>query len=235
MEIYSENYRLKSRDVDRFRSLRMSALFEIMQETATEHSELLGSGIDVIRAKNLMWVLALQLVEIERMPKYREEIRIETWPGRTVHSLYPRYHCILDAEGNCIIRSSAIWTLADVLERKLVPSAQSGFDYAGVKTGKEIFLPRPPRSFFTNESMPFTVPLSYIDMNGHMNNTRYFDLAENVFSPAKDGRSPSRILVEYASELRLGETYDISWGEKDGHCYLMGGGEKPSFRIVVDY
>ena len=72
-------------------------------------------------------------------------------------------------------------------------------------------------------------------MNGHMNNTRYFDLAENVFSPAAAGAEPSRILVEYASELRLGETYNISWGEKDSHYYLMGGGEKPSFRIVVDY
>lgn len=235
MEIYSENYQLKSRDVNMFRTLRMSSLFEIMQETATEHSEILGSGIDVIRAKNLMWVLALQSVEITRMPRYREQIRIETWPGRTVHSLYPRYHCITDAEGNCIIRSSAIWTLADIEQRKLVPSSQSGFDYEGIKTGNEISPPRPPRSFYTSEVMRFTVPLSYIDMNGHMNNTRYFDLAENVFSPAKEGLSPTRILIEYASELLLGETYDIAWGEKDSHFYLMGGGEKPSFRLVVDY
>ena len=83
--------------------------------------------------------------------------------------------------------------------------------------------------------MSVTVPLSYIAMNGHMNNTRYFDLAENVFSPAKEGLSPIRILIEYSSELRLGESYDIAWGEKDGHCYLMGGREKPSFRLVVDY
>ena len=151
MEIYSENYQLKSRDVNMYRTLRMSALFEIMQETATEHSEILGSGIDVIRARNLMWVLALQSVEIARMPRYREQIRIETWPGRTVHSLYPRYHCISDSEDNCIIRSSAIWTLADIEERKLVSSSQSGFDYEGIKTGKEISLPRPPRSFYTSE------------------------------------------------------------------------------------
>ena len=235
MGIYTEKYTLKSRDVNVFRTLRMSALFEIMQETATEHSEILGSGIDVIRGKNLMWVLALQLVEIKRMPKYREQITIETWPGKTVHSLYPRYHYITDRDGNCLISSSAIWTLADISERKLVPSAQSGFEYEGEKTGHEISLPRPPRAFFTSDSFSFTVPFSYIDMNGHMNNTRYFDLAENVFSPAAAGAEPSRILVEYASELRLGETYNISWGEKDSHYYLMGGGEKPSFRIVVDY
>jgi len=235
MGIYSEEYMLKSRDVNMFRTLRMSALFEIMQETATEHSEILGSGIDVIRSKNLMWVLALQLVEIRRMPKYRERIMIETWPGKTVHSLYPRYHHITDSDGNCLISSSAIWTLADVTERKLVLSSQSGFDYEGEKTGKEISLPRAPRAFFTSDTFSFTVPYSFIDMNGHMNNTRYFDLAENVFPPSVAGKTPSRILVEYASELRLGETYDISWGEKDSHYYLKGGGEKPSFRIVVDY
>ena len=235
MGIYTEKYTLKSRDVNVFRKLRMSSLFEIMQETATEHSEILGSGIDVIRGKNLMWVLALQLVEIKRMPKYREQITIETWPGKTVHSLYPRYHSITDQNGCDLIRSSAIWTLVDIHERKLVPSAQSGFDYEGEKTGREISLPRPPRAFFTDATSSFTVPFSYIDMNGHMNNTRYFDLAENVFPPAAAGTEPSRILVEYSSELLLGETYDLSWGEKDSHFYLKGGGEKPSFRIVIDY
>ena len=141
MGIYAEKYTLKSRDVNVFRTLRMSALFEIMQETATEHSEILGSGIDVIRGKNLMWVLALQLVEIKRMPKYREQITIETWPGKTVHSLYPRYHYITDQDGNCLISSSAIWTLADISERKLVPSAQSGFEYEGEKPDMKSLFP----------------------------------------------------------------------------------------------
>jgi len=235
LEVYTEKYKLRSRDVNVFRTLRTSQLFEIMQETATAHSELLGTGIDVIRAKGLMWVVALQRVEINRLPRYREEITVETWPGRTTHSLYPRYHRFIDAEGESIISTSAIWTLVDVEERRLVPSAQSGIDFGFDKRGCEIALPRPPRAFYTDSSFPFTVPFSYVDMNGHMNNVRYFDLAENAFPAAAEGRIPKSILIEYSSELLLGEHLDILWGERDGTYYLKTGGDKPSFRIVMEY
>ena len=235
MELYTMPYTLRSRDVNMFQRLRSSQLFELMQEAATDHSELLGAGVDVIRAQNLMWVLARQNVEIERMPSYGEKITIETWPGKTVHSLYPRYYRLLDEEGGAIINSSAIWLLADMNERALVPSSRSGFEFSFEKRGMEISLPSPPRSFFTDKSAAFTVPFSYVDMNGHMNNTRYFDLAENLSPAALAGRDPARILVEYSAELRLHESYELLYGQVDDRFYLKTGGDKPMFRIVMDY
>ena len=169
------------------------------------------------------------------MPSYGEKILIETWPGRTVHSLYPRYYRILDARGEAIINSSAIWMLADMAERTLVPSSRSGFDFSNDKRGMEIALPSPPRSFFTDKSMSFTVPFSYVDMNGHMNNTRYFDLADNLSPAALAGRDPKKILVEYSAELRLGVSYELLYGQKDELFFLKAGGDKPPFRIVMDY
>ena len=178
---------------------------------------------------------ARQNVEIARMPVYGEEIVIETWPGRTVHSMYPRYYRILDAEGVPIIQSSAIWILADLNERTLVPSSKSGIEYAFEKRGFELALPSPPRSFFTDKSAAFTVPFSFVDMNGHMNNTRYFDLADNLCPFASQGRDPKRILVEYSAELRLGESYELLYGLEGERFFLKSSGDKPHFRIVMDY
>ena len=235
MEIYTLPYRLRSRDVNLFRRLRLSQLFELLQEAATDHSELLGAGIRDIRAKNLMWVLARQYVEIVRMPSYGEELLIETWPGKTVHSMYPRYYRLLDASGESIVQSSAIWLLADLSERTLVPSSRSGYEYDYEKRGIELPLPSPPRSFFTDKSQSFTVPFSYVDMNGHMNNTRYFDLADNLCPLAEEGRDPKRILVEYSAELRPGESYELLYGLAGDRFCLKTGGDKPLFRIVEDY
>ena len=235
MEILTQNYTLKSRDVNMFRRLRTSQLFELLQEAATEHSELLGVGIHEIRKKDLMWVLARQNVRIRRMPSYGEQIRIETWPGKTVHSLYPRYYRLLDPDGVPLIESSSIWILADLRERTLVPSSRSGIDFSFEKRGIELPLPSPPRTFYTDRSLSFTVPYSYIDMNGHMNNTRYFDLAENLSPAAAEGRDPVGILVEYAAELRLGGPYELLYGQFENRFYLKTGGEKPLFRIIMDY
>lgn len=235
MEIYSFSYRLKSRDVNKFRHFRPSQLFELLQEAATEHSELLHVGIGEIRKKNLMWVLARQGVEILRMPVYGETVTVETWPGKTVHSLYPRYYRLLDEQGTSLVNSSAIWMLADVAERTLVSSAASGIDFGFEKRGIELSLPSPPRSFFTDRCSSFLVPFSYIDMNGHMNNTRYFDLVDNLSPFAQEGLDPRRILVEYSAELLQGQSYELLYGVEAQRFFLKTGGEKASFRIVMEY
>ena len=235
MEIYTLPCRLKSRDVNMFQRLRTSQLLELLQEAATDHSAHLGVGVDDIRPKGLMWVLARQNVEIARMPAYGEEIVVETWPGRTVHSMYPRFYRILDASGSPVVQSSAVWILADLKERTLVPSSQSGVEFAFEKRGFELALPSPPRSFFTDQCETFTVPFSYVDMNGHMNNARYFDLADNLCPLAAEGRDPKRILVEYSAELRLGESYELLYGRDGNRFFLKTSGDKPHFRIVMDY
>lgn len=235
MEIYTLPYTVRSRDVNLYHHMRPSQLFELLQEAATDHSELLGAGIAVIRRQNLMWVLARQNVQIARMPVYGERISVETWPGDTVHSLYPRYYRLLDERGEPIIESSSIWLLVDMDERTLVPSVRSGFVFSNEKRGCEIALPSPPRSFFTDRSVSFTVPFSYVDMNGHMNNTRYFDLADNLSPAAAAGRDPVRILVEYSAELRQGCRYELSYGQEGERFFLKSGGDKPLFRIVIDY
>ena len=235
MEIYTLSCSVRSRDVNMYQHMRPSQLFELLQEAATDHSELLGAGVGVIRAKNLMWVLARQNVEIARMPSYGEKIVVETWPGKTVHSLYPRFYRLLDARGDAIVNSSAIWMLADMNGRFLVPAEKSGIAFSFDKRGIEIPLPSPPRSFCTDQSLSFTVPFSFVDMNGHMNNTRYFDLADNLSPAALAGRDPVRILVEYSAELRLGSRYELLYGQEGDRFYLKTGGEKPLFRIVMDY
>ena len=79
------------------------------------------------------------------------------------------------------------------------------------------------------------MPFSYVDMNGHMNNTRYFDLADNLSPAALAGRDPKRILVEYSAELRLGASYELLYGQQGERFFLKAGGDKPLFRIVMDY
>ena len=235
MELYSREYTIRSRDVNLFARLRTSQLFELMQEAATDHSERLGVGIPEIRRQNLMWVLARQSVEIARLPCYGEKIVLETWPGRTVHSLYPRYYRILDAAGEPLLSSAAIWMLVDRRERVLVPSSRSGIEFGFDKRGCEIALPSPPRRFFTDQSRSFTVPFSYADMNGHMNNTRYFDLADDLCPAAAEGREAKGLVVEFAAELLPGQSCELYYGMDRGRFYLKAGDDRPLFRLVIDY
>ena len=110
-----------------------------------------------------------------------------------------------------------------------------GVHVEGCVTGNEIELPSPPRKAEGGESGVFTVPFSYLDLNGHMNNTRYFDLAEDRIPAAAEGRPLREIQVEYSSEALLGDTLFVTV-ERDGdRCYVSGETEKKIFRMCMSY
>ena len=70
MNLYEERFRLKSKDVDLYRRLRCSRLFELLQEASIRHTELLGMGREKTLDRGLLWIVGLQRSEIRRMPEY---------------------------------------------------------------------------------------------------------------------------------------------------------------------
>lgn len=235
MSVYRQELLLRSKDVDMYRRLRTSELFRLLQEASIRHTEELGMGRDKTLDKGILWVLLLQTAEIERMPEYDEQIVLKSWPGRTMHLLFPRYYRLETAAGEHLLSTSALWSLVDEKTRKVVFPERYGVEIEGVETGEEIALPSAPRRMDCTKSRPFTVPYSYVDLNGHMNNTRYFDLAEDCIPAAAEGRALRSIRTEYVSEARFGESFTVSWGEENGEYFIQGEGEKPVFRMRMEY
>ena len=81
----------------------------------------------------------------------------------------------------------------------------------------------------------FTVPYSFVDLNGHMNNTRYFDLAEDSIGEAAEGRTLKRIETEYINEARFGEKLVLRWQKREDAYLLSGESSRPVFRMKLSY
>lgn len=235
MNVYSSSLTLQNRDVDLFRRLRLSRLFELMQEASICHTEALGAGRAVTLDKGLLWVVTLQHCRISRLPEYDERITLETWPGETLHVLFPRQYRILDASGAPIISACAIWTLVDAATRRVAFPERVGVHIDGGSMPWDMPLPHALGTYSGENVREFTVPYSYVDLNGHMNNTRYFDLADDVLPAARAGRVPREISAEYREELRLDARVTLTWGGGDDELCLTGGVDKPAFRLRFLY
>ncbi len=235
MSMYHQELLLRSKDVDLHRRLRTSRLFELLQEASIAHTEQLGMGRDKTLDKGLLWIVGLQRAEIRRMPEYDEQILLKSWPGETMHLFFPRYYQMETAAGELLLRSSALWTLVDQETRKVVFPEKYGVVIPGERTGEEIALPSSPRRLELTESLPFRVPYSYVDLNGHMNNTRYFDLAEDCVPGSREGRRLRLVQTEYVSEAKLGDELRVRWGCEGGSFFLLGENEKPVFRMRLEY
>ena len=236
MIVYEKALRIRSSDVDMHRRLRLSVLFTLMQEAAIAHTEALGMGREKTLDKGVLWVVTLQSAQIARMPEYDEDVVLRSWPGRTMHVLFPRY-CALDtAAGEPLLRASALWTLLDAQTRKLAFPERYGVEIEGVVTGDEIPLPAAPRAIACTQARDFTVPFSYVDLNGHMNNTRYFDLAEDCIPCAAEGRNLAAVETEFNREARFGERLPLRWGRDGDRWYFAGGGDgRDLFRMSLTY
>ncbi len=235
MNIYRTALRLGNSQVNLHRRLRTSVLFGLLQDTSIRHTEELGMGREKTLDRGLLWVVTLQHAEIIRMPEYDEEITVETWPGLTMHLLFPRYYLVLDSKGSELIRASSLWALVDSNSRRMVFPDPYGIRIEGFVRGCETVLPSPPRRAEGENISLFRVPFSYVDLNGHMNNTRYFDLAEDLIPAAAEGKSLLSVDTEYASEACLGEELRITLEPLPGGWRVSGDAEKKIFRMQFLY
>ena len=233
--VYSVTRKLRNADVDMHRRLRPSVLLAMLQEAAIAHTEQLGMGRHMTLDRGLLWVIALQQISVRRLPCYDETVTLESWPGKTMHVIFPRYCRMIDEAGEVLLEGSAMWTLMDASTRSAVFPDEHGIVIPGVVTGNETPLPRPPKPLELTAEAAFTVPYSYVDLNGHMNNVRYLDLAEDVLPAELHDRTLRGIQIEYSGEVKLGQRLRLRWGSDGGLWYLAGEAEKRVFRMRLEY
>ena len=230
MHIHKEEHKLEN-------ALSTGGLFYLLQEAAGTHCEETGLGVAVTGPKNLMWVVVRQLVEMERWPEPGETLILHTWPGSTRHMFYPRFYRLEDESGALLGKSSALWTLVDRDARKAISPKAYGLELEGLVTGEELRLPSAPVKLPVESEAAYTVGADVLDGNGHMNNTRYYDLAERVFGERVRGKGLSRAMTEYVTEAREGDRMDLHWG-RDGDRYFITGttdSDKTVFRMSLEY
>ena len=236
MNPFERDYRIAYSDTDLKQRLRLSRLFTLLQEAATDHAALLGAGREKTLDRGILWIVTLQQAIVHRMPLYDEPVRIVTWPGKPKHVLFPRFYRVTDEQGHALIEASSLWALMDRDTRKAVFPEQSGISVPGIQTGLEIALPRSPKAPQTDATSSFTVPYSYVDQNGHMNNTRYFDLAEDCMPDALRTQKLLHVCTEYSREARLGDVITLK-SEQSSDTFLLAGendGQK-LFKLSLTY
>ena len=228
MEIYSERFPISPE------GLCTGDLFRLMQKISGDHSTLLGYSEEKMEELGVMWVIIRHGVQVLRWPAPGEKILARTWPGPTRHGMCPRFYRLESGTGELLVTGCAVWSVVDRVSRKMVIPAARGVEIPPQVTGLEARRPAAPVRLETKESRIYTVPRQVLDENGHMNNTRYYDLAEHVMGT--EGRKLSDALVEYAAEAREGDRLCLDWGEQEGLFCIAGEIDgSPAFRINLRY
>lgn len=235
MAIFRQDFQILSSDVDLSRNLRLSTLFTKLQEAAIAHTIELGVTREKTLDQGLLWAVTQYRAVFHRMPEYDEKITLLSWPGRTMHLYFPRYFRLVDKYGHVLIDAASLWVLIDSETRGIVFPESHDIFIREIVTGNELSIPGRIRSEDTDSVSSFTVPYSYVDLNGHMNNARYYDLATDLMPEAMRLRRLRELSSEHSGEAQMGDVLSVGTAATENSFYISGDKEKPVFRMKLSF
>lgn len=140
--IYVQDHIVDDVLADRFGRLKPSAILMLIQEASGHHSELLRVGYDSLAAQDLFWAISRHRVQIARLPRIGEKLRVETWPMPSTRVAYPRSVVCYDEDGQECFRSVSLWILMDRNSRAMIVPQKSGIVVDGTLRGTELTIDR---------------------------------------------------------------------------------------------
>ena len=225
MNTYDETFTLRPRDCDLNDKWRPSAILETMQDVAGTHSLLLGCGREELVKKNIIWVLSRSELHMDRYPESGEQITVHTFPTPTRICFFPRYYIFTDARGEMVGKAGTLWLLLDLTTRRMLPPGDVG---KLIPDNKDLSVPMNlPATVgnlqgeeFVSEYRPVYTDL---DVNGHVNNTRYADWLCNALGiDMMTEYEPERIILNYNHEVLPGHVVTLRRILKGNEYRLSG-------------
>ena len=227
MELYKEQVcKLRLTDFNCYKQLRASAVLDLFQDLATEHSVEMGIGFEDLQKKGVFWVVVRQKLEFfhDAVYKPHQEVCVRTWPHSASRLNIQRDYSLSDLDGNMLAKGTSEWLLLDI-ETRGIASVLANYD------GPTDFLPdrmfsgklRKIKDFEAAEQPTAVIvpQFSDIDFNLHVNNARYIDYAQNVVPPTQD--KPVRTLqIDYRKEILPGHPVSIFTLEDEMGTHVKG-------------
>lgn len=206
--IHQENYTIRSYEVHPDGSARIQSICNLLQEAAGNHALRLNFDISQLKDRNLTWVLYRLQVEVERFPKWRDDIIIETWPSRGDQLRAYRDYRLLDMDENELAHALSYWMMIDMDTRRPVRMPEEVLRMGA--NSKPHTMPvsrnRLKGPAKTSIEKVFSVRRSDLDVNNHVNNVRYIEWAlEAVPDEIYDQYQATGLDIQFQAEGHYGE------------------------------
>ena len=202
------------------------ALFNYMQDIASEHAIKLGFGREDLMKKNQIWLLSRMYVEIYKLPLWFDKLIVKTWPCGTDKFFAMRNYEIIFPDGRQIASGSSSWLIVDQATRKIQRPDNSLYrfkdDYRSFSTTVRSAEKLAGASDDGTISPSFKVETSDLDVNLHTNNANYVKWVINSYDlDFVLTHSPHSAEINYLAEAKHDEEVIIKTSGETGNNLLF--------------
>jgi acyl-ACP thioesterase len=220
--IFEKIFTLRTADFDCRKRISPAAVLDLFQVVAGEHAILLGCGFDDFYKKGIIWVLVRTKYEVINEPALYQTVKVKTWPLAPSRVGFQREYLMEDEQGKPLIKGSSDWVIIDAEQRKLVakPNVYPDIDFITEKNFDER-VKKVPDFEQNGDGLTVCTGFSQLDMNGHVNNTKYANYAMDALNP-NDNEFIKSFQVDYRNELKLGDEIKVYLSKNDATALIKG-------------
>lgn len=206
--------RVESFDADMHNQLKISSVFNYMQDIAAKHADDLGVGYHALQENKIYWVLSWAKIEITgNLPSYGETVAIETWAKKKHRLYYMRDFLFRNKDEGIIIKGTSAWLLLDSQSGRLTDLKRIGMELPSFPEEQAIEEYPAKFEYICNEPLlsERTVLYSDIDINKHVNNSRYIEFILDCYNYEEHEKQQIKALtVSYKGETHFMDKLKIS-------------------------
>jgi medium-chain acyl-[acyl-carrier-protein] hydrolase len=238
---WKENFKVHTFDADFNNRIKLSSIFNFMQDAASNNANQLKFGFNDLSEKGQTWVLSRALIKIFDSVSFNDDIVVETWPKGVDRLFALRDFNLYNVAGKLIGIATTAWLLIDI--KTLRPTRLNDFNHkippVTVKPAIDMvpdkITPCPGKEI----AGEFTAGYSDIDLNRHVNNVKYIEYILDSFSEDfYANKKISSLQINFLSELKLGEKISVFKCAYDENKYYLEGvnqKEVKIFQSLVDW
>lgn len=217
---WTGKYDVNANDVDFNNVVSVSNFLRYMQDAANYEMEEDGPSYMGLFDRGFAFILSRIRMSFYAPVHSHDKLDVQTWACESKGVQFNRCYRIL-RDGAIVAEAVSVWALCGVEDRRL--HRVSEFDF-GYRMDEMLELDLPAR-FKIPEDVPLRlvgermVEYADIDLNGHMNNTKYPDILCGYVGNLRGQRVVSMAL-SFVSEAPLHENLKIYAGVSDGVWYV---------------
>lgn len=211
-KVWIEEQTVKSFQMGPDLRLKVTSIFELLQEAAGNHANYRKFGFQDMLKQGRFWVLSrIKIISLKPLPKWTEKLVIETWVKSVEGATSERDFLIKNQRGEIVIKGSSLWYSLDIKQRK--PLLLESFKKEAPVRNDLKAIENIERITSNNQAdYSKNIKVSYSDLDAaqHVNNIRYISWALDSYpiDTFQNSRVNS-LTVNFLSETKFNEEVEI--------------------------
>lgn len=220
MRSWSESFPLATYDVGPGRTLHLSRLLFLVQETSERHLAHFGIGYERLWDAGIAFLTAKTWVKIERFPILHETVTIETHPCGVKGAQFIRSFDLYVGKELCaqVVQTSV--AVDPVSHKILHPRVFEQIEFDPSCGGEAIMFPQRIKTGKQPVLGIREIRYSDLDYNGHLSNAVYVDFLTDYLPGCPEIHE---FQINYVNECRLGDPVVLHGGQDETGRWLVYG------------